>query len=263
MKYPWASEEFFNQFGLSKLAHHWPTLVLSTLTCQFIIYASRMISPLLFPKAYGGLKSVKRLSWDVHVVSLVHCLVICVLAFPLHWEPELVQDKVYGYSGRTGEVYAIASGYFLWDSIFHILHLKEFGVGFAVHGIACFCLGINSYRPFLMYFGCVFLMFELSTPFLNFHWFMDKLGYTGSMLQMINGVILITVFFCARLVWGFWSMYELIVTVTPILNQVPLVLTIAFALALGSLNILNVFWFRKMILSVGTRFEHSEKIKRN
>ncbi|KAK9685080.1 hypothetical protein K7432_015634 [Basidiobolus ranarum] len=145
MEYSLSSEDFFDQFGLSKLAHHWPTLLLSTLTCQLIIYASRMVSPLLFPKAYGSLKSIKRLSWDVHVVSLVHCIVICTLAFPLHWDPELVRDKIYGYSERTGEVYAIASGYFLWDTIFHVSHLKEFGIGFAVHGVACFCLGINSY----------------------------------------------------------------------------------------------------------------------
>jgi hypothetical protein len=34
------------------------------------------------------------------------------------------------------------------------------------------------------------------------HWFMDKLKLTGSIYQLINGVILISTFFFCRLVWG-------------------------------------------------------------
>ncbi|KAK9766046.1 hypothetical protein K7432_005166 [Basidiobolus ranarum] len=261
MEHHFASEAFFGQFGLPKLAYHWPTLLISALTCQVIFYVSNIVSPLLFPKTFENLKGAKRLNWNIHVVSLVNCIVICVLAYPLHWDPVVAQDKLFGYSNATGETYAVASGYFLWDTIFHLSHLKDFGLGFAIHGIASFCLGISSYRPYLMYFGCNFLMFELSTPFLNFHWFMDKLGYTGSILQIINGVILIIVFFCARLIWGFWTMYDLTITVIPHVHEVPWVVTTAFALAFSALNILNVFWFRKMIMSVQSRLQFSKKIK--
>jgi hypothetical protein len=34
------------------------------------------------------------------------------------------------------------------------------------------------------------------------HWFMDKLNMTGSIYQLINGIILISTFFFCRLVWG-------------------------------------------------------------
>lgn len=34
------------------------------------------------------------------------------------------------------------------------------------------------------------------------HWFLDKLNLTGSIYQLINGVVLISTFFFCRLVWG-------------------------------------------------------------
>jgi hypothetical protein len=42
----------------------------------------------------------------------------------------------------------------------------------------------------------------LSTPFLNIHWFCDKLNMTGGKLQWYNGIILLSVFFGCRLIWG-------------------------------------------------------------
>ena len=50
------------------------------------------------------------------------------------------------------------------------------------------------------YYGCVFLLYELSTPFLNIHWFCDKLNLTGSKIQLYNGFLLLGTFFLCRLV---------------------------------------------------------------
>jgi hypothetical protein len=52
------------------------------------------------------------------------------------------------------------------------------------------------------YYGPVFILYELSTPFLNIHWFCDKLNMTGSTLQWYNGITLLATFFCSRLIWG-------------------------------------------------------------
>jgi len=51
----------------------------------------------------------------------------------------------------------------------------------------------------------VFILWELSSPFLNIHWFCDKVGLTGSQLQLYNGLTLIATFFSCRLVWGTWQ----------------------------------------------------------
>ena len=55
------------------------------------------------------------------------------------------------------------------------------------------------------YYGPVFILYELSSPALNIHWFLDKLDMTGSRLQLYNGILLLTTFFSCRLVWGTWQ----------------------------------------------------------
>jgi hypothetical protein len=57
-------------------------------------------------------------------------------------------------------------------------------------------------RPFCNYYGPVFILYELSSPFLNIHWFCDKLNMTGSKLQWYNGMLLLAMFFSSRLLWG-------------------------------------------------------------
>lgn len=72
----------------------------------------------------------------------------------------------------------------------------------AVSAVAVFALG---YRPFIYFSAPVFLLYELSSPFLNVHWFCDKLGLTGSVVQAVNGVFLVTTFFSCRIVWGLYN----------------------------------------------------------
>jgi hypothetical protein len=57
-------------------------------------------------------------------------------------------------------------------------------------------------RPFVNFYGCTFILYELSSPFLNFHWFFDKMDMTGSKAQLYNGIALLATFFSCRLVWG-------------------------------------------------------------
>ncbi|CAG8517460.1 8593_t:CDS:2 [Paraglomus occultum] len=222
-------ESFFTAVGLQKLAYHWQALLFATLACNFTVGFSRIISPILFPKSYKQLSDRKRLSWDIHVVSLVHSVAITALSIPLLFDETLQKDKVFGYDEYAGNVYAIACGYFLWDSLVSLYYVRDFGVGFVVHGSVCFGVYLFAYRPFLNYYGAAFLMFELSTPFLNLHWFMDKVGATGSWLQIIN------------------------VSVLPVLDRVPLFLQVIYGGANVVLNTLNVLWFFKMLNAVSRR----------
>lgn len=68
-------------------------------------------------------------------------------------------------------------------------------------------------RPFVNYYGPVFILYELSSPFLNFHWFLDKLDMTGSDPQLYNGILLMTSFFSSRLVWGIYNSYHILLDV--------------------------------------------------
>lgn len=66
-------------------------------------------------------------------------------------------------------------------------------------------LTVSLQRPFVNYYTPTFILYELSSPFLNIHWFLDKVNMTGSRLQWYNGMALLSVFFCCRLVWGTYS----------------------------------------------------------
>ncbi|KAF9120448.1 hypothetical protein BGW39_011373 [Mortierella sp. 14UC] len=253
------TSSILDTLGVATLEHHWTTLLSSAFVCGVIIQLSQLICPILFPATYPKLQGSKKLNWDVHVVSTVHALVIVTLAAPLLWNENLTQNKIFGYEYYAGQVYAVCCGYFLWDTIHSIRHIKDFGIGFVLHGICSFSVFIFSYRPFLQYYGSYCLMFELSTPFLNIHWFMDKTGLTGSIYQKINGIFLLTVFFCVRIVFGFYTSYVCLIEVLKVLDLVPMHLRIIYACANIALNSLNVFWFYKMVASLGRRFSGPSK----
>ncbi|KAF9585883.1 hypothetical protein BGW38_000236 [Lunasporangiospora selenospora] len=244
--------------GLATLRFHWATILGSAFTCNLICRLSQALSPILFPGTYPKLQGSRRLNWDVHVVSSVHAVSIVCLSVPLLWNESLLQDKIFGYDFHAGQVYAVACGYFLWDSIHSIRHFKDFGLGFVFHGLCSFGVFIFSFRPFLMYYGSVFLMFELSTPFLNIHWFMDKTGLTGTFFQLVNGIILLAVFLCARIIFGVYMSYQTYISVTAVIDQVPTHLLVVYGVANIVLNTLNLYWFYKMIESLVKRFKPSK-----
>ena len=147
-------------------------------------------------------------------------------------------------------------------------------------------------RPFVNYYCPVFVLYELSTPFLNIHWFFDKLNMTGSKAQLVNGLMLITTFFCCRLVWGSWQSIVVFSDIFYAMRQpgtmvsvgqehnativastdptkevmrfaheetLPMWLAGAYLASNIVLNALNWFWFEKMIAAVRKRFTPSKE----
>lgn len=143
------------------------------------------------------------------------------------------------------------------------------------------------------YYSCNFILWELSSPFLNIHWFFDKLNMTGTKAQLYNGLILISMFFSCRLVWGTYQSFlvtrdiwtglhhkpTVLATITPHDGQnytlpaqyaqtmqyvdestgVPLWLAAVYVGSNLTLNSLNFYWFVKMIDAVRKRFTSKEK----
>nr|CAG8472003.1 4497_t:CDS:2 [Entrophospora candida] len=126
-------EDFFNAISLPKLVNHWHVLLLSTLACSITLAISRILSSFFFPKIYNSLQGVKRVNWDIHFVSMVHCCLVVYLSVPLLFDKELEKDKVFGYNIYAGNVYAFSCGYFLWDALISLYYVKDFGIGFVLH----------------------------------------------------------------------------------------------------------------------------------
>jgi len=82
---------------------------------------------------------------------------------------------------------------------------------------------------------------------------------TGTIYQLINGVILLTVFFSARIVFGLYMSYHTYQNVMLVVDQVPLHLIVIYSVANVVLNTLNLYWFYKMIESLARRFNPGKK----
>ncbi|CAO0797350.1 unnamed protein product [Mucor circinelloides] len=166
--------DILDQLSLSTLRYHWQSVLTSAVVFAIIYEISRIFSPVLFPKTFQFFKGYNGPNWHVHVVSTVHCLVVVLGSFFIFGDNSLSQDRVFGYVRWAADIYSISCGYFLWDTIIAIYFYKYQGISMVFHGVASFSVFIFSFRPFVNYYGAIFLMYELSTIFLNFHWFMVR-----------------------------------------------------------------------------------------
>jgi len=185
-------------------------------------------------------------------------------------------------------VQGFAAGYFLWDCVVSVLHVDVMGVSSLVHAVCALGVTCIGFRPFANYYGLNFVLYELSTPFLNIHWFLDKLGKTGSKVQLYNGFLLLASFAGSRLVWGsyqsaliysdVWQAWHTTEHSTaqclkfaayqqrgagldiPVsCRSLPAWLAILYVGANTALSVLNFYWFWKMVKAVRKRFEPSDE----
>ncbi|RMD43206.1 hypothetical protein DV735_g1896, partial [Chaetothyriales sp. CBS 134920] len=202
---------------LSTLPSHFHEVLFAYLFYQTTeVFVSPWLSARLFPKVYPALSPRTRINWDVHVVSLFQsCLINALALWVIFVDKERAEmknsnvERVYGYTGACGLIQALACGYFIWDLIVSTRHIKIFGIGIWFHAISALFVFSFGFRPLVNYYAPVFILYELSTPFLNVHWFCDKLNLTGGKLQWYNGITLLVTFFCSRLLWGTFQSFSL------------------------------------------------------
>ncbi|WPH00410.1 putative tlc domain-containing protein c17a2.02c [Acrodontium crateriforme] len=272
----------------------------SLYTFVFLV-VSPAISRLVVPERYKAFSPRTRIGWDVHIVSFVQSVIICALSLYVifvdeerkSWRPwGEWESRLWGYSGMSGMCQSFALGYFLWDLWMCTYHLNIFGWGMLAHAISAVTVFALGYRPFVYFYCPVFLLYELSSPFLNIHWFCDKLSMTGSTVQAINGAFLTVTFFLCRICWGTYSSFRVatdvyraiqagqseplsaaaahqIRRIDPSLyyasdakqraafissSHLPLWMAGAYVASNLTLNMLNVYWFGKMIETIRSRF---------
>jgi hypothetical protein len=143
--WPWLSkvvQPFADYFSLTTLPLHVHEVLGSFLAYTFInIVVAPIISTWLFPLRYPRLSAERKINWDVHVVSLVQSTTINFLALWVMWADEermnmTWQERVWGYTGAAGMIQGMATGYFLWDLMVTVQHVKVFGLGMLAHALS-------------------------------------------------------------------------------------------------------------------------------
>ncbi|KAL2068829.1 hypothetical protein VTL71DRAFT_15167 [Oculimacula yallundae] len=294
-----ASKPLADFIGLWTIPHHIHEVLAALLAYQIIFSViSPFASSRLAPKRYHGLSSSRRISWNAHVTSLIQSTFITFLALYVIWSDEERRNmdwvgRIWGYTGAIGAVQGLAAGYFLWDLMLSIVHFKVFGSGSLAHAVSALLVTSMGFRPFANYYGLNFILYEISTPFLNIHWFCDKLNMTGSRIQLYNGIALMTTFFCSRVLWGNYQslcIYRDVWTAlhTPTIDlkyasetsifdymtttgldvvsnshdmKLPLWLVFVYLGSNTLLSFLNMYWFSKMVETMRKRFQppHAKK----
>ncbi|KAK0228799.1 TLC domain-containing protein [Armillaria fumosa] len=248
--------------GLAALPPHLPTLLASLVFFTFVhLVVAPLASHAFFPETYSKMGRRARNNWCIHVVSQAHVSLIIPLALGCLNLEALDRDRAFGWEeDRVGQLIAISSGYFIWDTVDAIVNFVD--IGFVVHGLACLAIYLGSFKPFLAYYAARCLLWEASTFFLNIHWFLDKTNRTGSNFQLINGLFLLVTFFVVRLVYGgMYISYQFAHTLYQVRHQVPL----AYIFIYGGGNVvlqgLNWLWFGKMIEAIRKRFSGDSAVK--
>ncbi|KAK0511047.1 hypothetical protein JMJ35_006599 [Cladonia borealis] len=291
-------EPIADTLGIQTLSFHTHEILLA-----FSVYyllnsrVSPALSSRLFPQIYPNLAPKKRISWNVHVTSLFQSVFICTTALWVMWTDEErknmnARERIWGYTGAMGMTQAFAAGYFAWDVLVSIVHYDVLGPGSLAHAISALIVTNLGFHPFANYYGIAFVLYELSTPFLNFNWFFDKCNMTGSRLQLCNGILLLLTFFGCRLAWGVYQTTRVYQDIWLVLQTpggiepttkswlvptlatspdraeimrfsgaqvLPPWLAFVYLAANTLLSTLNFYWFWLMIATVRKRFSASEK----
>ncbi|KAF7904716.1 hypothetical protein EAF00_002050 [Botryotinia globosa] len=195
-----------NAFNLQTLSFHIHEMLIAFCFYYTIdIYVSQIVLSRLFPRTYTSLSRRNKINWNIHFVSLVQSTLICILALWLIRTDEERSNmdwagRIWGYTGAGGLVQTFAMG---------VAHFNILGWSSLIHALCALLVVGIGFRPFANYYGQNFVLYELSTPFLNIHWFFDKLNMTGSKAQLYNGIVLLLTFFSCRLVWGIYQSAKL------------------------------------------------------
>ncbi|GAW09653.1 TLC domain-containing protein [Lentinula edodes] len=256
----WLSN-FALDLGLTRFPEHLHTFLSSLF---FFLAIHQAFAPLMstwLSCSFRKMNRRARNNWSIHVVSQVHALIIVPLSLRALNSPALDKDRVSGWDDdKSGLLQAIASAYFVWDTIDAIINYTDFG--FIVHGLACSLIYLLSFKPFLSYYAARCLLWESSTIFLNIHWFLDKTDRTGSTFQLINGILLLVTFFGMRLVYGAYVSYNFFFTLYDVRDKVSPVYLLIYGVGNIVLQGLNVYWFMKMISALQKRFSPNSSVDR-
>ncbi|KAK4693583.1 hypothetical protein P7C71_g3847, partial [Lecanoromycetidae sp. Uapishka_2] len=285
------SQPIADRFSLQTLPLHVHEILLGLGVYHVIFtYVSPVLSRCFFPATYPRASLHTKINWDIHVVSMFNSVFICSLAlWVLLGDEERkkmdAEERIWGYTGAMGMTQAFAAGYFVWDTWASALYLEVTGPGALAHAVSALTISSLGFRPFANYYGIAFILYEMSTPFLNMHWFLDKCNMTGTSFQLYNGIVLLVTFLASRLVWGTYQslrMYQDIWLVSqtagssaknwyssgPVSPSREPLGSMRFAgkralppwlplVYLGSntlLTLLNFYWFWRMIAAVKKRF---------
>jgi hypothetical protein len=243
-----------NQRHLKALpAHGYDILVAFLLFTVASWFSYYFVAPVLVH--YSRKRMVKddelaRIKWGHMLVSFLHAIIVSFWSLYLWYDNTLadsVEKRVLGYSKPFGYMFSFSVGYFIWDFMCCIWFRRYYGKGFLIHALLGLAGLTCCYRPFMMYPTSRFLLFEVSTIFIDMHWFLEKLGYGGTIWIMINDGIALLAYLGVRLIFGSYLTFKFVRDLRAMWYSVPLIYSVLSLVGNLTTHALNFYWFYKLL----------------
>lgn len=238
---------------------------LSSLASGLLCYSAFRVSPHLSPQLtgrYHKLSPRDRIDWDSRFASTLHALAITSFAAYIFFatdtydddtkNPELAgQPILLRCTPVSQAALGVSLGYFVLDISLMVKHYPWMGgPEMLAHHIAAFASVYTSLSLGQAHiYTLIMLATEVTTPFVNARWILDKLQWRGTKTYTVNGVCLAVSWLLVRILlflWFFIHAWNHRAETAELRGPAILLITIVPALLFG----LNVFWFTKILRGV-------------
>jgi len=166
----------------------------------------------------------------------------------------LWEDRVHSQSLEAVVLSSVSTGFFLWEfahslwMVRHESHMIQL-VWHSMGSLLAFFYGIATGQC-LVYSGVFLGLWEPSTFFTCFRWFLVKTGWGKSKLYIANGIIGMGLFFALRVVGGLFIGYDFVKFCFGRGDdgelRMPLSKNLPFLISFVGMQSLNIYWFIRM-----------------
>lgn len=182
--------------------------------------------------------------------STTHSIIVAYLGIRVLMSPGIWLHRIHFISEESLLLSNISCGYFLYDFIMCLARLNIVGPVFLGHAVMAFTINCISVVSGVGHFyTAAFLVWEISTPFVNVRYFMNKLQIRGE--NIINALIIFLFLFC-RIIWGTFIYYIIIIDTIYVSEGLLLKIPVFIAFLM---NALNYYWFYKMVKIVYSKLQ--------
>lgn len=187
-------------------------------------------------------------------IGFIHNTVQVPVAIWLVSHPALLADRLHATTDTSRMMLCVAGGFFLHDAVCCLLRESPF---YVVHGLTC-CLGYVAAAAYGSghFYGGLFLLWEISTPFVQLRWILHKMALAESGVYVLNSFLMVVTFTLVRVVFGSYFTFLLFHDTVMELSRTdggcvaPSALLIGLCTAAGVISTLNYYWCSLMFKSL-------------
>lgn len=207
----------------------------------------------LWSPTYNKLDRPMKSYWAASMVSNVHAIYICWQCTLAARELDIFNSHDFWHATpRSSAAFAAFLGYLASDLMLTLFYTSKWSgyIANIIHhtiGLVCwYQLLVGGYGHM---FGVSGILLEVTTPFINQRFFMDKAGQKNTTLYVINGAIVTILWFLIRICFFTWVGFRVFMFRSDLFTlrayQVAtVVLSFVGAFAL------QIFWFSKIVKGI-------------